>query len=553
MKENITYQEDSLNGRIKILWIEDNLLLDESMIIRWEERYSPYYVIVRVESPADVRDLLNMGRAKISTSMGNHIYSLCEMPFDIYLSDFKLSDAISEPGDRSGEIAKEATAAGLLTALISSLNFPLHPAGIIPYTAYPDEAESILELVAMLLPPVGQSNLQRGEVIISKQNQMLSTMFVKASSMFRDILIASPNYILTSREVKAIQKKLPIDDSTEVKWKSSGDVSSDDYISFYTPWGWRKVLLSALWLDYAHGFSEKAHLASVLTSTESRSYLTRRRVNDWLNQLDTSNFEYNDCLKKAINYFNKSHSIEAQLRYDIALKYPTNERTSRKQSPQAALQNARIWRDKKLEQSGFARANGDTVPDNLQCDHILIGQENPRLVTLMGVLLEFFMQWWFYEDCNLGKEIKGIVLPDADEDEIPNILPGFTLDEEFELGISQTARSKTRKSEDPATMQSKEIIIQRLLDPMPKDEWGFKISLTKDSKIGKGIERKLGDLDPKRLLNGERQSLTSSEQKSLRRLALEIDVALQVALEREEAFGEHRSFTPEKWPYWLKS
>lgn len=136
------------DGRLKLLWIDD---LFQQIIPKSISLLEDFFAIKAISHPQNMSDLLNLASQQPRQSA---IYDRHGLPFDVYLTDFRLRDTkgSNAPTTRELEEGLDAPSGGFLLGLLTALRWPDHPQIVIPYSAYDDEFGQIWILCKRFCP-----------------------------------------------------------------------------------------------------------------------------------------------------------------------------------------------------------------------------------------------------------------------------------------------------------------------------------------------------------------------------------------------------------------
>jgi hypothetical protein len=220
--------------RLKVFW------LDDKTTFALTEDLKSFIQVTRALAPESSELLLRASRREVWEGRGAEKYELHNCPHDVYLADFRLSEA--PEGEFGGELslASRAEAAGLTTAVLMAASFQDHPATIVPYTAFEEELQAQRDLLKRLGPDF--INIRWGDEL-GKLEQGVGSVLEKAISEHRRYLplAAQRGFIhLGGTERERLAKIIDLrEGSAPVPW--------DLEINFETQWGRRRLFLFALW------------------------------------------------------------------------------------------------------------------------------------------------------------------------------------------------------------------------------------------------------------------------------------------------------------------
>jgi len=142
------------DGRLKVLWIEDD---KQNKVLRGGalDDFRDWFSVFVVGGPDELKTLLALAeRDEGRAGEGGGIYCRPASPFDIYLADFRLCDALPDCTlQHHLGAGLHAPSAGFLLSILTAMRWPQHPQGIIPYSGHDEEFGQIWRLARHLFPP----------------------------------------------------------------------------------------------------------------------------------------------------------------------------------------------------------------------------------------------------------------------------------------------------------------------------------------------------------------------------------------------------------------
>lgn len=281
--------------RLKVLWFEDEL------DIKVPQDLHGFLQVTQVRVPEVAECLLLAQRATVLRARHEPTYALPECPHDIYVADFKLDAAPRNEVDEPS-LAAKARAAGLTSSVMMAVNFPLHPATVMPYTAHVEQLAEQRDLLRRLSPEY--VHIQWGKELGKMSEGGSNRVLKEAVQVHRDYLptAAERGFIHLSRQECERLRSLV------TKYADAGTIWPDSTtISFETEWGTRSIFLSSFW-------SQLAVRGSVLSRDEADA------VVKWLDLFPVPTFQEVLAAELAFTYFFRRISGKSWDRYALAAR-----------------------------------------------------------------------------------------------------------------------------------------------------------------------------------------------------------------------------------------
>jgi hypothetical protein len=488
------------DGRLKILWIDDRYHelvpgpagLEEEM--KW-------FSLVCASGPDDVKAL--MSKAEEDARAGRHHrpeYELTGLPFDIYLTDFRLCDKKNGGCDAETHLVKglHAPSAGFLLGLLTTLRWPEHPQGVIPYSAYDEEFGQIWRLCAPVCPP--SVNVLWDERV-TKGNR----------EKFELLRLVAPRYrsaLYDGLRAEVIQMPFGERDRWESIVADADSVSAQEKAWFVGEYGLRPFLIGALFydqLDKKNNCVPTTVVREWLSEIPLNDPLEReaRRLADFFWELRSSDYSRN--VYAFIREFKAGRERPPQLAEKPAsFRWLLDFKHSHETSICRKMRLAVLFLLLREHATRLQRPWWHLSPD---AERVLEGigrlrQESPRPVE------EVFAAFR-----DRAEEI-------GCEDEVDQVLA------EIKIFYADALQDPIAVLTEQPNMSLSEYDVVRLVDPLPSG-WDITLSLDKGKKVGKGLSRlKLSDdapeFDVKKLLEGNASLLSRAERLAAQRYAREL-------------------------------
>ena len=330
-----TLDDQDAGTRLKVLWIEDDSGVIATSVREEIAEILPCFKIWIAREPFDIADALRANKESVKSALwvGDE-YNHPGFPFDGYLADYNLgsagtptarrldtrkeADVVSGLQDDYEEIppenweqllttgegslrdlARDAEAAGLTSAVLSALNFEGHPAVVIPYTAYPEQLSQQRAFLMLLSPdPVFvQHGLEQDlskEVLVKKLGPLAEAYRTNLVTWAEQGVVYVPY-----DERKRLLGLLPArgEESTDerrVQWRD------EDYLVVQTVYGRRRLSCASLWF---HGHDAPPRY---------------EEVEQWIERFPLPRPAYRQAMELACKYFQLGLTEESMDRYDLS-------------------------------------------------------------------------------------------------------------------------------------------------------------------------------------------------------------------------------------------
>lgn len=487
------------DGRLKGLWIDDKY--DDLKLPLDRPNFEPWFSITCADGPEDISALIKDAEG-INANRGSLIYNLKDLPFDFYLTDFRLCDSKEKCLQQAHlDIGLHAPSAGFLLGILTALRIPEHPQSIIPYSAYDDEFGQIWKLSSRFCPP----NLSvLWDETVTKGTRNKDELIKLIPAQYRNAL---------SQALNSGTVHMPF--SERDRWEkslreSNGKVIASEKMWFIGEFGARPILVGAMFYDKLEG--EK--------KTAERAYVATAVIRDWLANLPVVDPIEMEARRLAEFYWRLRNSRYSKDVYSIIREVKSGLDPSKAGFP--------------TKPSGFPwLCEWKKGGDEEGCRHlrlailfVLIQEHSRGLVRNKG--------WQSKEDKKFIEIVRSLVAQDKSMDEVLDALSklptyGIDLVDQFEkLVVEIHQEKKSFNVIDPVsevierlTMPVSKAHVIQLLDPLPSN-WDVALSLDKSQKVGRGLSRLVPPLDAERLLDGDGSELKPTEILACRKYAREL-------------------------------
>ncbi len=487
------------DGRLKILWIDDDY---ENLAPREVRDYREWFSLTYIHGTDDVQQLLEAAKTEAVIAEEFHpVYALPLLPFDVYLTDFRLCDKKNEGCKDQAHLESglHAPSVGFLLGILTALRSADHPQAIIPYSAYDDEFGQIWKLISKFCPPslrvLWDESVAKG---LRNQNQLINLVSVQ----YRESLLAA---------LQDSDMHIPFGNRErwERRLEEAGEfIDAKEMIWFVGAYGERPFSLGAL-------FREHLDLENLS--------VPKSVVAEWLLMVPTA-----DPVEKAARsltefFWRMRCSRLSQDKYSMIHEMNKGKIDNSDLPPALfSVDWLCIWKR--------SNDNDGHRPIRLAILYLLLHEHAARvrkpLPTKARHLLESIFKLrsqfstieellttleWAANEQNLKEDF---------QDALGEII-GINRDKDQDGGVKLWYESPFSGDTEEYRPWVTEGDVVKLLNPLP-DGWDVKLSLDKSAKIGKELSRLSPPLDVRRLLNGDGSQLSNAEKESARKYAREL-------------------------------
>ena len=235
--EQLTAKLTAGDGRMKIVWLEDQYTQHATDAKLTGARLGDWYSIVAVP---DLEGLRSLADEAASPLLGQE-YALSGLPADVYLTDLRMCEN-KDSRETPCELAEHyqhgvhTNGAGFLASLLTAVQFGNHPQAVLAYSGHDKEFEHTWQLASFMCP---------SSVAINKdvdKRQPVSDLVRKAVGVYRGAL------------ANAVQKgDVHIPTFEEGFWSRKSRqvdvVPASHRIWFCSDYGFRGIMLGSLFWD----------------------------------------------------------------------------------------------------------------------------------------------------------------------------------------------------------------------------------------------------------------------------------------------------------------